>query len=381
MAAPMFDAVVDFLELPASRAMITLVAAVVVAFLGERLLTRVFGRLAARTETTLDDLLVASMRRPLFYTVILIGARWAMNIVTLSEGWERLLISILETLAAIIWAGALIRIGTAVLHTMSSHASPTSVVQARTLPIFDILLKVVIFAGAIYAIMLAWQVDITAWLASAGVVGIAVGFAARDSLANLFAGIFIIADAPYKLGDYIQFEDGLRGRVTDIGIRSTRILTRDDIEINIPNSIIGNAKVVNETGGPHTRQRIGMPVSIAYGSDVDRVREVLLATTVDAPNVCVEPAPMLFLRRFGDSGPEFSVMVWIEDPGLKDIVISEMNFRIYKALKAAKIEIPYSKHDVFVKELPAGLGRLLAAAAATEATALAQSDDASPPPG
>jgi MscS family membrane protein len=380
MAAPMFDAVVDFLQLPASRAMVTLVLAVVVAFLGERFLTRVFGRLAARTETTLDDLLVASMRRPFFYTVILIGARWAMNIVTLSEGWERLLISILETLAAIIWAGALIRIGTALLHTMSTHATPTSVVQARTLPIFDILLKVVIFAGAIYAIMLAWQVDITAWLASAGVVGIAVGFAARDSLANLFAGIFIIADAPYKLGDYIQFEDGLRGRVTDIGIRSTRILTRDDIEINIPNSIIGNAKVVNETGGPYTRQRIGVPVSIAYGSDVERVREVLLATTADAPSVAAAPAPMIFFRGFGDSGLEFAVMVWLEDPALKDIVISEMNFRIYKALRAAQIEIPYSKHDVFVKELPAGFGRLLAAAA-TEATAPAQSDEASPPPG
>jgi len=371
----MIDFVVDFFELPASRAVMTIAGSVVVAFLGERLLTRVFAKMAARTETTLDDLLVASMRRPVFYTVILIGARWAMNIVTLTAGWERLLISILETLAALIWAGAIIRIGTAVLHTMSFHASPTSVVQARTLPIFDILLKVVIFAGAIYAIMLAWQVDITAWLASAGVVGIAVGFAARDSLANLFAGIFIIADAPYKLGDYIQFEDGLRGRVTDIGIRSTRILTRDDIEINIPNSIIGNAKVVNETGGPYTRQRIGVPVSIAYGSDVDRAREVLLSTTVEAPNVSVEPAPMLFFRRFGESGLEFSVMVWIDDPALKDVTISAMNFRIYKALRAAKIEIPYSKHDVFVKELPAGLGRLMAAAAATEAAAT----EAAPP--
>ena len=105
--------------------------------------------------------------------------------------------------------------------------------------LFDMLAKILLFCAAVYLIMLAFALDVTGWLASAGIVGIAVGFAAKDSLANLFAGIFIIADAPYKLGDFIMFEDGMRGRVTEIGLRATRILTRDDIEINIPNQLIG----------------------------------------------------------------------------------------------------------------------------------------------
>ena len=77
-----------------------------------------------------------------------------------------------------------------------------------------------------------------------------MGFAAKDTLANLFAGVFILADAPYKIGDFIVLDGGERGRVTKIGIRTTRILTRDDVEITIPNATIANSKIINESGGP-----------------------------------------------------------------------------------------------------------------------------------
>src|SRR5690606_36129426 len=123
----------------------------------------------------------------------------------------------------------------------------------------------------------------------------------------------------------------------------------DDIEINIPNSIIGNAKIVNETGGPYAKERVPVPISVAYGSDVDRVREVLMSTTIDVPHVAADPKPLIFFNAFGASGLEFSVIIWIEDPALREVVVSDMNFRIYKALAAAKIEIPYSKHDVYIK--------------------------------
>jgi MscS family membrane protein len=82
-------------------------------------------------------------------------------------------------------------------------------------------------------------------LASAGIIGIAVGFAAKDTLANLFSGVFILADSPYKLGDYVVLEDNSRGKVTQISLRSTRMLTRDDVEVTVPNSITGNTKIIN----------------------------------------------------------------------------------------------------------------------------------------
>lgn len=103
------------------------------------------------------------------------------------------------------------------------------------------LMIIVVTALAVYFVFLAWQIDVTAWMASAGILGLAVSFAAKDTLANLFSGVFIVADAPYKLGDFIVLDSGERGEVTHIGIRSTRLLTRDDVEVTVPNSIMGNA--------------------------------------------------------------------------------------------------------------------------------------------
>jgi small-conductance mechanosensitive channel len=257
--------------------------------------------------------------------------------------------------AILLWTGALIRISTGVLRHLSLSARPTSVLQPRTMPLFDMVAKILIFGAAVYLIMIAWALDVTGWLASAGIVGIAVGFAAKDSLANLFAGIFIIADAPYKIGDVIMFEDGLRGRVTEIGLRATRILTRDDIEINIPNQIIGNSRVVNETGGPHEKERVQVKVSAAYGSDIDLVRQVLLECPRSQPHVCEEPRPHVLFLSFGASGLDFALCVWIHDPARKEDVVDNLNCRVYKAFAAAGLEIPYSKHDVYVKTLPAAL--------------------------
>ena len=348
----MLDVFFELLEHSSFKAALALGGSILLAFVLRRIVVKVLAKLAGRTATTLDDLVVQALERPIFYSILLAGVDYAFDILELADKASRITTAALKSVAILVWTGALIRIGSAILQTMSYHARPTSIVQARTLPFFDILLKLVLFGSSVYLAMLAWHVDITAWLASAGIVGIAVGFAAKDSLANFFAGIFIIADAPYKLGDFIQFEDGTRGRVTHIGIRSTRLLTRDDIEINIPNSIIGNAKIVNETGGPYTKERISVPVSVAYGSDVDRVREVLLTTPAGVRHVAADPPPIVFFQAFGASGLEFEVLMWIDDPALKEIVVSEINFKIYKALAEAKIEIPYSKHDVFIKAFP-----------------------------
>jgi len=374
----MVEALNDLLEHPWVQALIALVLSIVGAYLLRRLIVRVLAKLAGRTATTLDDIVVSALERPIFFSIILGGIAYALSLLSLNPKVAVFSTASLKTIAIIVWTGAVIRICTAVLQTMSYHARPTSVVQARTLPFFVILVKLVVFGSSVYVGMLAWKTDITAWLASAGIVGIAVGFAAKDSLANFFAGIFIIADAPYKLGDFIQLDE-LRGRVTHIGIRSTRILTRDDIEINIPNSVIGNGKIVNETAGPHSKERVAVPVSVAYGSDVDEVRRVLIKTPVGVANVCDHPEPLIFFQNFGASGLDFEVLCWIDEPALRENVVSAINFRIYKALAQADIEIPYSKHDVFIKTFP-GLDPLEPAPPPEWVVAsLAEASDASAP--
>ncbi len=348
----MLDEIFQVFEEPVVLAATVFISSIVVAFIIEVLAARVFLTLAQRTRTTLDDLIVAALRRPLFYSTIFIGVSRALAILDVKQTSREIVNSTLETAAILLWVAASVRVGSAVLAAMARNSKPQSLLKPASLPIFDILFKVLFFGVTVYLVMLAWKLDVTTWLASAGVVGIAVGFAAKDSLANLFAGIFIIADAPYKIGDFVMLEDGLRGRVTDIGFRSTRVRTRDDIEINIPNHIMGNQKIVNETAGPYTKARIPVPVSVAYGSDIDRVYEVLRRCAPGCPNVANAPEPTVYFLEFGASGLEFALMVWVDDPGLREVVTDELNARIYRALGAAGIEIPYSKHDVYIKQFP-----------------------------
>jgi MscS family membrane protein len=230
------------------------------------------------------------------------------------------------------------------------------IVEERTIPLFDLVATIGIVGLAAYALLQVWNLDATAWLASAGVVGIAVGFAAKDTLSNLFAGFFIIADAPYKVGDYVVLDGGERGEVTTIGIRSTRLLTRDDVEIIVPNSEMANRKVVNESGGRWLRFRIRLQVGVAYGSDVDHVVDVLPAVTQGHDYVCAEPEPRVRMRGFGDSSLDFELLCWVHHPSERGLVTHQLYMEIYKALGREGIEIPFPQRDVWVRKVPGELG-------------------------
>jgi len=203
-----------------------------------------------------------------------------------------------------------------------------------------------------YALLLVWGINPMGWLASAGIVGIAVGFAAKDTLANLFSGLFILADSPYQIGDFINLDSGERGKVTGIGMRSTRLLTRADVEITVPNAVIANAKITNESGGPYQKMRIRLPVGAAYGSDVDQVCAVLQRVGDEHAETCADPAPRVRMRGFGASSLDFELLAWIEAPQDRGRISHELFVQIYKAFIAEGIEIPFSKQDLYIKEFP-----------------------------
>lgn len=306
------------------------------------------------TETDLDDRIVAALGPPILASVMMVGVYLASERIGLPPVLDEAVENSLQTLAIILWGTAAFRINHAILETLARRAQSHALLQPRSLPIFEIGAKLAIVASGAYMIFVAWQIDLTAWLASAGIVGIAVGFAAKDSLANLFSGIFILADGPYRVGDYIVLDGELRGAVSHIGVRSTRILTRDDVEITIPNSVIGGAKIVNESGGPGVKQRVRVAVEAAYGSDIDLVQKVLLTCPEGVADICPDPAPQVRFREFGGSGLCFELMVWIDEPALRGRIIHDLNFSVYKGFAAASIEIPYSKHDVYIKQMPDG---------------------------
>ena len=334
---------------PLLRALALLGGAGVVAFVVDRVLVGLARRVVQSTRNGLDDLVVAAVHWPAVWTV-LIGAVWLwVDPYTDHPMMRRVVGGALGTAATLLWTWAAARVGHGGLEVLVEHQDRTALVQPRTLPLFDILWRAVVFGGATYFVLLAWDIDVTGWLASAGVVGIAVGFAAKDTLANLFAGLFILADGPYKLGDYLVLDDRTRGRVTEIGLRSTRILTRDEIEVVIPNSAMAASRIINESGGPHEHERVRIDVSVEYDADLDVVEAVLLDVCRTEHHLVLDDptrAPRVRFRRFADSGIDLQVMAWIPRPEDRGVTIHMLVKAIHRRFREEGITIPFPQREV-----------------------------------
>jgi len=334
------------------RATEAVLLSILVAKFVDLLISRILVRLSSRTKTRFDDQLVQLLHRPVFITVLLVGLTIATRILEPNDGLERALVGLIQTVGILVWTTAAFRMSSTILASLSRLADRVTWIEARTLPLFDNLSKILIFGISTYCLLVTWDLDLSGWLASAGIMGIAVGFAAKDSLANLFGGLFVIMDAPYKIGDYINLDSGERGRVVRIGLRSTRLLTRDDVEITLPNAHIANAKVVNESGGPYEKTRVAITVGVAYGSDVDQVKAVLMSAAQSVDHVVDDPEPRIRFVEMGDSALIFRVQGWIDEPALRGICIDGLNTSIYKALGQAGIEIPFPQRVVHMVPPP-----------------------------
>lgn len=328
------------------------ILALVVAKVATRVISTIVIQLTSRTKIRWDDQIIVLLSSPLFWTLFLVGVLTALIPLKLSKVFDEITLSFVTTVLIVLWSIFLLRLMAILLSAMSEVAETHSVIRKQTKPLFQNVAYIVIFILSIYLIFSSWNVDMTAWLASAGIAGIAIGFAAKDTLANLFAGVFILADSPYKIGDYIVLDSGERGKVTHIGIRSTRLLTRGDVEITIPNAVMGNTRISNESGGPHEKYRLNVSVGVAYGSDIDQVRAVLTDIALKEKEVCDDPEPRVRFRTFGASSLDVDLLCWVETPEVRGRVLDTLNTIIYKRFNEENIEIPYSKQDLYIKEMP-----------------------------
>lgn len=328
--------------------------AIAFIFLGkiaDFIFSRGIAKVVARSKTDFDDNLVALLHRPVFVSFVLVGLSIATERIALPATPAYLTLGVLKSIAIVIWYNFFRSLSDILLTTLA-RGTGIHKFNLSMLPLLNTVLRVTLLALAVYFIFLAWNIDVTAWLASAGIVGLALSFAAKDSLSNLFAGVSIAADAPYKAGDFIILDTGERGMVTHIGLRSTRLLTRDDVEITIPNGVIGNAKIINEAGGPSSRHRVRIPVGVAYGSDVDHVIGTLESVAEAHEEVCRSPEPRVRFRAFGASSLDFELLCWIDQPVNRGRMIHELNCAVYKAFGRESIEIPLPQQDLHVRSMP-----------------------------
>jgi len=225
----------------------------------------------------------------------------------------------------------------------------------------DVILRLLEkFSGAIIfttAGILALDVlglNIMPFIAGAGVVGIAIGFAAKDTLSNWIAGILLIVDRPFEVGDRIEVwsapaNSATWGDVLDIGLRATKIQTTDNIVIVIPNNELMKRDIINYTSiTKHIRVRI--PIGIAYDADVNKAKEAIIKIGLELDWVMQEPPPKVVVKSFGDSAVNLEARIWISDPRRRIDTISHITDRVKEVFQAEGIEIPYPKRDIYIKQ-------------------------------
>jgi len=191
-------------------------------------------------------------------------------------------------------------------------------------------------------------VDVGAALAGLGVAGIAVGFAAQDSIANTIAGFLIFWDKPFTGGDMVETQ-GQYGEVQAITLRTTRIRTPDNTYVVIPNRQIIEDVLVNHS--MYGEARVRVPVGIAYKEDVARAREVLLDAVRGLEGVDEDPEPAVVVKELGDSSVNLEVRVWVHDASTERAVFFRVLEASKSALDEAGIEIPFPHLQLFVDEV------------------------------
>jgi MscS family membrane protein len=334
---------------PYVKALLSLLVFVAVAKIADVLVNRVFRKFARFTKSDVDDRIIDVIHRPIYFTIILFGITFVISYLKGSPAVIFYINNALYSVIFLIWAITIIKISNIIIEYGIYKASDETGLRKDVVPLIENVFKIAIIAAALMVILSIWKINITPLLASAGIVGVAVAIAAKDTLSNFFGGISIFVDRPYKIGDYIVLQAGERGEVVAIGVRSTRIKTRDDILITIPNSLIANSKIINESA-PMLNFRVRIPVSVAYGSDIDLVEKILLEIASMNGNILPEPAPRVRFREFGDSALNFELLCWAKEPALRGRTVHELNSAIYKKFNETGITIPFPQRDLHIHQ-------------------------------
>lgn len=331
-------AIIFIIFLVASKAFLFLVEKVILA-------------LTAKTKTKLDDMLVERTNKPISWLLIFIGLRIALEYLAFQNGFADVLARINNSLIYI-FVGAVI---IAVLVTIIDHwgigyaKKSKSTIDDALIPLFRRTTKVALLIILGIMVLSTWGVDVTGLLAGVGIAGIAIGFAVKDTLSNIFGGISLILDKSINVGDKIELADGTVGIVDDVGIRATRIKTYDNEYIVVPNGSMSTMKIKNYNL-PDLRARVTVQFGTEYGTDPEKVKKIVLSEIQSIKEVLKEPEPVVRFSEMADFALVFKAFFWVDDISKVYPAKEEANLKIYKILNKKKIGIPFPTQTVYVKK-------------------------------
>ncbi len=328
----------------ASLATRLIVALLLLALFGAAyaVLARVLGSAGRRLRVPAD--LVRMLRRALAYAVMLLAllavmAQFGVDAAVLGRVASAALFALVYYAA---WLAAQRLLGDA---TGRARLDPSLVQLLRNVA------GVVIAALAVVTVMDQFGVDVLGVVTALGVVGIAVGFAAQDTLSNFISGVTLLVERPFQIGDWVELA-GKVGRVERITLRTTRVVSRDNVHSLIPNAKVASAEIVNLSAGGPLRLRI--PVGIAYKESARAAREVLMPVLGRHPQVLHDPphAPSVLVEELGASSVNLVMRAWIgpETIEVEPVVSAGLLESAKEALDAAGIQIPFPHLQLFIDE-------------------------------
>ena len=346
----------EFLGIPTSYwqeiglAIAILVGAAILARLLLLLIDRVFARLARRTPTSFDDALLDAVRIPLFWAIMFLALTVALDQLTfLPADWRESRENLRFVLT---WLVAWVLLHKLVSNLMNWYAHEMA---RRTESTFDeevipFIRRVALFLLATIAFIVLLShlgVDVSALVTSLGIASLAIALAAKNTLSDWISGFVIMVDRPFKIGDRIEILSlDTWGDVQDIGLQSTRVRTRDNRMVIVPNSIIGRNLVVNHSD-PSTMYRVQTHLGVAYGTDVAHARQVLVDAVRAQDWVMKDERIEALFIEYGDSAIIFRVRCWIEHYVETRRIMDKLNSCLYDALNDAGIEMPSPIQTVY----------------------------------
>ena len=305
-----------------------------------------------KTKTDIDDKIIAVVKKPLYFSFVLAGFYFAIGMFGISAGKVTFSADILKTMALLIWTLAGFRLS----KILMIDIAPKLVSKTKTklddelLPLAKNMINLILIFLFLGVFFMIWNIDIAPLLASAGIAGFAIAFASKDTLSNIFGGLSVYADKPFKVGNRIKLDDGNIGDVVEIGLRSTRIKTFDETILVIPNNVIANSKIINYDE-PKSNIKVKIPIGVEYGTDIELVKKTLLKCAKNVDLILDNPAPGVFFTDHGDFSLNFLLITWVESPYKQFTAKDKLNVQINKEFKKAGIEIPFPIQTIYKKEI------------------------------
>ncbi len=311
---------------------------------------------AAATESELDDIFLSSVGKPVVITILAGSLYIALTHYSLlPETVAGFTVDLyLNAFFIIIGAWIFASFARSLIATYGARIAEKANADfdVRLLPVAENGVKYLVWFIAFVLVLANFQIDITPLLAGAGIAGIALALAAQEILSNFLGGAIITMDKPFKIGDRVRI-DTFFGDIMYIGARSTRMKTMDNQIVTIPNATITSSIVVNYAL-PDAHIKVRIPFSVAYGTDIRRVKAILHEIGREAaektPWVLPDPAPSVFFLEFGESSLNGQLIVWAGNYSNEWDVKDYINTRIDDRFRNEGIEIPFRQVDVRMRE-------------------------------